>query len=175
MTQKNCQRCGKVMFKISTHSVAYWSTRKFCSFVCILKGGKQSKEHIAKRVQKNIGQKRSEETRERMSKVHTGEKSSQWIFDRSQVKDQDRHIGSAYNHWRKTCKERDGKKCKIRNKDCKGQLEIHHILGWKDHPELRYEVNNGITLCHFHHPTKREEERRLSPYFMELISTQNHD
>jgi len=34
-----------------------------------------------------------------------------------------------------------------------------------------YEVNNGITLCHFHHPRKRKDEIKLSPYFMELIKT----
>ena len=30
--------------------------------------------------------------------------------------------------------------------------------------------NNGITLCFAHHPRKRAEEKRLSPYFMELVS-----
>lgn len=59
---------------------------------------------------------------------------------------------------------------KINNKDCEGKLEAHHILSWKDYPELRYDINNGITLCHAHHPKKRAEEKRLSPYFMELVS-----
>lgn len=35
--------------------------------------------------------------------------------------------------------------------------------------ETRYEINNGITLCHFHHPRKREKEKELSPFFQELI------
>jgi len=39
----------------------------------------------------------------------------------------------------------------------------------RDYPELRYEVNNGITLCHFHHPRKINDEMKLSPYFQELI------
>lgn len=47
---------------------------------------------------------------------------------------------------------------------------VHHILGFKEHPELRYDINNGITLCHFHHPRKKEEEKRLIPTFMELVS-----
>ena len=60
--------------------------------------------------------------------------------------------------------------CKINNQDCKGNLEIHHILGYMEHPELRYEVNNGISLCQFHHPRKRSEEKRLSPYFQKLVA-----
>ena len=76
---------------------------------------------------------------------------------------------SAYAVWRKLVWERDGFSCKILNVACSGRIEAHHILGWTDYPELRYEVNNGITLCHFHHPRKRNDEMRLSPYFKELI------
>ena len=65
---------------------------------------------------------------------------------------------------------RDGWKCKIQNQDCKGQLQAHHILPWRDYIELRHVVNNGIALCQAHHPRKRAEEKRLSPYFMELVS-----
>jgi len=54
--------------------------------------------------------------------------------------------------WIKSVKLRDGHKCKIGNKDCSGKLEAHHILSWSEYPELRYQINNGITLCHFHHP-----------------------
>lgn len=72
--------------------------------------------------------------------------------------------------WMKAVKNRDGWKCRIADENCNGRMEAHHILNWKDHPELRYEINNGITLCHAHHPRKRAEEKRLSPYFQELIN-----
>lgn len=29
-----------------------------------------------------------------------------------------------------------------------GRLEVHHIKSWHKYPELRWEVSNGITLCH---------------------------
>lgn len=28
-----------------------------------------------------------------------------------------------------------------------GKLSAHHIQGWKEHPSLRYELSNGVTLC----------------------------
>lgn len=71
-----------------------------------------------------------------------------------------------------TGKNRDNWTCRIADNNCDGKMVAHHILPWRDFPELRYEVNNGITLCHFHHPRKRNDEMRLSPYFQELIKAQ---
>lgn len=103
-----------------------------------------------------------------------GELSRRWIKDRTKVRiDVDNERGGPLNkQWSRSVKNRDGWKCRISNKDCSGRLESHHILGWKDHPELRYEVNNGITLCHFHHPRKRNDELRLSPYFQTLVASE---
>ncbi len=101
-----------------------------------------------------------------------GEEHYRWIKDRNNLK---RDVGSEerrssiYKNWRRLICNIDNWKCKINNKDCNGRLEVHHILGWVDYPELRYNINNGITLCHAHHPRKRAEEKRLSPYFMELV------
>lgn len=92
------------------------------------------------------------------------------FVDRSLLKKSDRQNSGAYYEWSKTIKNRDGHKCKIANKDCSGSLNSHHILSWREHPELRYDVNNGITLCRFHHPLKYAQEKILSPYFKELIA-----
>lgn len=48
--------------------------------------------------------------------------------------------------WVKAVKDRDGWKCV----ECSStdRLHAHHIKRWKDYPELRYEVSNGVTLCH---------------------------
>ena len=75
-----------------------------------------------------------------------------------------------YVLWRKSVFVRDSFKCRISNGDCSGQLEVHHILRWADYPELRYQLNNGITLCHFHHPRRKEEEKRLQSEFQALVS-----
>lgn len=121
------------------------------------KGLKLSEEHKVKlRGQRPIAQ---------------GENSHHWIKDRSLIKVSDRILNDPFRkQWTRAVKNRDSWKCKISNSDCSGRLEAHHILGWKDYPELRYQINNGISLCHAHHPKKRSEEKRLSPYFTELVS-----
>lgn len=74
-----------------------------------------------------------------------------------------------YKEWMNSVKKRDNWKCRIRNKDCCGKLESHHILPWRDFPELRYDIKNGITLCIKHHPRKRSEEFNLINVFKNLI------
>jgi hypothetical protein len=76
---------------------------------------------------------------------------------------------SAYNYWSRKVKDRDGWKCKINNDDCRGYCIAHHILSFTKFPELGYNINNGITLCQFHHPRKRAEEQKFIPLFKDLI------
>jgi hypothetical protein len=99
----------------------------------------------------------------------SGPNHPMWIADRSKLAPKQDRNDSRYKAWRKEVWLRDNFKCKIANPDCAGRIEAHHILGWTPYPELRYEPNNGITLCHFHHPRKRSEEVRLSPYFQSLV------
>lgn len=89
--------------------------------------------------------------------------------DRSTLAKRQERNDSAYKEWRKSVRDRDGWLCKMANGDCLGKVVAHHILPWAKFPELRYELNNGITLCNFHHPRKREDEMRLSPYFQSLL------
>lgn len=84
-----------------------------------------------------------------------------------------KHLDGNYIDWMKAVKTRDNWKCKIGNHDCYGRLEAHHILDWKNYPELRYNVNNGITLCVKHHPRGRKKEKKLSIYFKELINVKS--
>jgi len=101
-----------------------------------------------------------------------GKNNPRWIKDRNKIKIGDRVLHDPlYKQWHMSVKNRDGWKCKISNDSCSGRLEAHHILQWKDFPELRYEVNNGITLCHAHHPRKKEDVAKLSPYFKQLVAS----
>ena len=71
----------------------------------------------------------------------------------------------------KAVKKRDNWTCRITDVNCGGRLEAHHILDWQNYPELRYQPNNGITLCVAHHPRGRAKEKLMSPYFMELLAS----
>ena len=103
------------------------------------------------------------------SKKMSGENHPRWKKDRTQIDlNKRRNYTSKCIEWRNKVFERDNYKCKICN--INGRLEAHHILSWIDYPELRYDINNGITLCHAHHPRKRAEEKRLVPIFKELVS-----
>ena len=47
--------------------------------------------------------------------------------------------------WKKAVLERDNyecKKCFSREKLC-----IHHVKKWNEYPELRFDIDNGLTLC----------------------------
>lgn len=93
-----------------------------------------------------------------------------WIKDRTLLKvDGLKKYDTQYKYWMLTVKKRDCWKCKINNQDCKGRLEAHHILPWKEYPEKRYDLTNGITLCHFHHPHLRSESEKQVELFKKLI------
>ena len=114
------------------------------------------------------GKKLSIEHKRKLSVAKKGEKHFNWKGGISR----DKHslTKPEYKEWRSKVFQRDNWKCQIKDENCKGKIEVHHILAWRDFPELRYEVNNGITLCHAHHPRKRKDEAELSPYFQKLVA-----
>jgi hypothetical protein len=82
--------------------------------------------------------------------IHRGKNNGMWVFDRDLLKiDRQKAYDTKYKYWMLEVKKRDNWKCKINNCDCNGRLEAHHILPWEQFPELRYSINNGITLCQF--------------------------
>jgi hypothetical protein len=62
-----------------------------------------------------------------------------------QIKDPDRNRYQS-KMWVKAVKDRDGWKCV----ECGAtdRLHAHHIKRWCDYPDLRYDMDNGKTLCH---------------------------
>lgn len=99
-----------------------------------------------------------------------GEKHPQWKGGVAGAKRKNERNDPAYRSWMTTIKRRD-KKCQLKDNKCEGYLVVHHILPWSKYPEERYNINNGITLCQFHHPLKRFEEQRLIPVFQELVGS----
>lgn len=57
----------------------------------------------------------------------------------------DHRDSNDYKLWRQKIYERDNFKCvKCGSKE---KINAHHILAWKYYPDLRYNIDNGITLC----------------------------
>jgi hypothetical protein len=137
-------------------------------------GRKIGLKHLGVLAQKN--RPFSEETRKKLSvkflkRIEDRTKCPHWYSDRTQLKTNRQHAyDSQYREWMRQVKNRDYWKCQISNDDCSGRVEAHHILGWRDHPELRYEIKNGITLCHFHHPRRRMDEERYATEFQQLVA-----
>jgi hypothetical protein len=148
--------------------------------------GKKHKEITKEKISlAHKGKKLSEKTREKISEAlkgrkpknhvwgRKGEENPLWIKDRSLIKRQIERNNTRYKEWRNRIFIRDKYKCRIDNHDCNGKIIAHHILSWKDFPELRYNINNGITLCQAHHPKRRAEEKQLIPFFNGLVVKSN--
>lgn len=165
--------------------------RKCCSVACKqkyvwsqesyrLKMSEAHKGKIPINIKWLVENSRTEAHKERVRQSipkRSGKNHPRWIEDRNLIKKSERHTGEgssiALLRWTKGIKDRDNWNCQISNEDCKGKMESHHILNWIDYPELRYELSNGITLCHSHHPRGRKKEAQLSSFLQELVSTKS--
>lgn len=64
-----------------------------------------------------------------------------------------------YSDWRKAVFERDNFTCLICGSRG-GELQAHHIKSWAKHPDLRFEITNGMTVCKGPCHGKADKERR---------------
>jgi hypothetical protein len=56
------------------------------------------------------------------------------------------YCSTEYKQWRSNVFTRDAYRC-VMCGQIGGYLTAHHIKSFAHYPELRYEINNGITLC----------------------------
>lgn len=56
-----------------------------------------------------------------------------------------------YKSWSLEIKRRDNFTCMLCGDDKGGNLVSHHLNGYSDFPEQRYEYDNGVTLCQVCH------------------------
>jgi hypothetical protein len=67
----------------------------------------------------------------------------------------DRKDDYNYIRWAKEVKLRDHFTCVVCG--CQGEwLESHHLNAWSSFPSERYDLENGVTLCKFHHDNFHE-------------------
>jgi hypothetical protein len=110
------------------------------------KGKKISKETREKLRQINLGKHHTEESKLKM-KGRTGVLSPRWKGGITPLNIKIRN-SLEMREWRKKVFQRDGYICV----DCgvKGNgnnLNAHHIKSFSSYPKLRFDINNGITLC----------------------------
>ena len=77
---------------------------------------------------------------------------------------------AVYKRFRLEVLKRDSftcKMCKARVK--KTRLNVHHIMKWSSAASLRYDVDNGITLCRKCHDSIKGKETHYISYFLDLI------
>lgn len=167
MIKTNCLKCNN---EIQTYPCRLKKGLIYCSRICAAFG--RIPPSRKGKIGWNKGGKAPWTTKRNLeNNPFKGCHSHNYIQDRNKlVISEKKHLDVKYRDWMFSIKKRDNWKCKINNSDCRGRLEAHHILNWVDYPELRYDINNGISLCHAHHPRGRANEKRLSPYLKGLVS-----
>lgn len=139
-----CKLCGKQMPNASDD---------FCGLSCAGKWKYQNSHKVRSAMlsgvySKQRGKSISKATSGKPRPELRGEKNPNW---KGGVDRNARRIEmgrTEYAQWRKSVFSRDSYKCM--NKLCKGgssNLHAHHILSWKDHPDKRYDIANGVTVC----------------------------
>jgi hypothetical protein len=110
----------------------------------------------------------SEEAKRKQSLAMVGRTSPKL----GQVQSLTNRSNSTYDNWRWKVLTRDNRTCRhcditeeqlaqlprVSKYSSNHKLECHHIKPWDEYPELRFDVNNGLTLCGSCHS---KEERRL--------------
>ena len=135
--------------------------RKFCSRKCFVE---YQKQHPVNYWQ---GKHRSENDKKIMSKARVnslkcprGEKHWNWKGGKTKIYKHNDTEQFRYKNWRSQVFKRDNWICQTCGRRSEAgspvYLEAHHIKSWTYYPELRYNIDNGITLCReCHNLTKK--------------------
>ena len=69
-----------------------------------------------------------------------------------------------YIAWRTACLKRDNYKCVVCGRGRPAPLQVDHVVAFSVSVELRYDVNNGRTLCVYHHKRTPNYGRKALTY-----------
>ena len=171
LIQKTCTNCGK---KFTTQQC--WVDRnrgdgKYCSRQCKTdyhKGKPAKKWNSAEFICKQCGKimvvprcrlKRNPTFCSYKCQRQYWDLTSLIRLKRKSLTQKEGYNSIVYQEWRNRIFQRDKYTCRWCNahsgngKDI--YLEAHHIKSWKEYPELRFDLENGLTLCQDCHNTTR--------------------
>lgn len=80
-----------------------------------------------------------------------------------------------YKEWRKRVLSRDGHKCQMPRCKRKRSLQVHHIRKWSSASSLRFEIDNGITLCYGCHKEVTNNETFYEHLFNDIVRGKKND
>jgi len=133
------------------------------------KGYKHTREAREKISEANKGKKISEGHRKILSEVQKGYGNSNWKGGTTPKDKKIRH-SIEYRLWREAVFARDSWTCQKTGVKG-GELRCHHIQNFSDYPELRFAIDNGITLSkeahqEFHniYGKKKNTKKQLEQY-----------
>jgi 5-methylcytosine-specific restriction endonuclease McrA len=150
-----CKRCGGPI--IAKDRTFVKKTRKFCSYKCNTSWRNSNTPKTKAQIEMirriglaKKGKKDKLQTRLKKRDNNLGSKSHFW---KGGLTGKNRLLRNSFEskEWRKQVYERDNYTCQIcgirSGKGIKVLLEADHIKPWFSHPELRFEISNGRTLC----------------------------
>jgi len=156
-TQKShkCIVCGREFYYSAYRDPKYcskacWGVRGEWIFIQCAYCGKEKRvlACIVKNVRNKYCSKKCYDLHKR--ELYKGEKSHLWKGGKTKLSFIER-TRATYRVWRESVFQRDHytcQKCGSRSrKDREVYLHAHHIKHFSSHPELRFVVDNGITLC----------------------------
>lgn len=117
-----------------------------------------------------LGKKHSDESKKKISDIQKSRKQKTETIEKrrqnllGQRRKETRHASRKYWEWRDAVKEKDGWKCQHCGIDEKKKLHAHHIIAWDINPHLRFDLNNGMTLCKNCH-AKEETKNKVGKSF----------
>jgi hypothetical protein len=76
----------------------------------------------------------------------SGDKHYRWRGGITPINQKLRH-SIEYENWGKSIYKKDNYVCQCCGIKGVGILNAHHLYSWDEHPDLRFDINNGVTLC----------------------------
>ena len=181
LINKRCPICNK---EFST----YFNSQIYCSVECKSKTQTSRKTLICSNCEKEFERTASQIfwanqrgyehifcSKKCQFEYHKGKNHPHWFKDRTQLKEPNKSLrwSKEMKDWRKAVYKRDNYTCQMcgnrSSKDNAVILNAHHIERFVDNENLRFDINNGITLCEDCHKLTYWKEKEFEKQFKDII------